>query len=1268
MHLQAGGLRTLTSTSGNVKISAQTGGATVSGGSVVLKAGNGVNLLHSMTLASGSFAFLYGDTNGDGSGTVTVASGATLQTTDNMVKITAADVDLQGSLTCAGTSSTRSVVIQHSTTGEPVYLGTAGSSGVFSLTDAEINRISSAQLVVTGYQDSAEVSYGSVIVQGLTESSTTSFNDAAQAGVGGMVIEATAADKMVTFVGSNAAGCQIQASARKGIHIQGSLTTSGYKKNSAQQLVGLILIADSNADGTGVLTIASGQTVSSSGYYIELSAGGVQLDGSLTAVQSPRAGTTTIEPKQDGRQISLGSEVAGKLSLSGDELQRITTSGLTIGGLKAAHIVVDGLTSSHTQYITGAALLQVTQTSGDTTITFQGSSCYFKGSLIARAENGITVSTTVTTETSDLYLYGDYNKVLKTTDGIHIASGGSLVSGGTLLIESKYGQIDGTAGVTMSAKSHIYLHAAMAMTSGGSVVLNADSDADGTGKFCTFRRITNNAVPTTIKASLLVFKTSGTGSCESDVAVTYSDGSYTADANVAITSAALTVAPSQTGLALAPPTPSPPGTLDVSTTHLALFTAAGLTLGSTGTSTLSVANLVASGCTNGISSILTMMASNTNGAITFSNPYTSSYHALGVVAAGAVTLPTSLGSTLSSVGDVSLSGATLATGSGAALEVSSTRKITLTSTGGFTCGSHATFKSSAGILVASDLTVGSNGVLKLLPDTDNDGSGTLTVDSSKTVTAAANVFVTAADIDLDGAISVSSSGTLLVHNTGTSTTLGLGTATVSSGLKLDNNELSRITLSAGMILQTSTTSGSIETSGVLAADSDAISGVVTLIASQSSVTFSSTSSTFTALHAQAKCGVALQVSLSATTGGIMLDGDSSDGSCATANNGKVTMAADVTISSGAKLTLDGTTAGLTAAGAMTLKAATGVQLNDHLTGAGQSLYIDADSDGAGVGDVALTLAASKTITSGNGAIIITAGDIDLQGSIAAGSGQLTLMTKRSGTTIGLGATAKDCTVTGAELQRMTSTSGLVLGDKVRSGIVVVDGITAAQSNNLNTVTLKSYGATQLSTTRSYFKTVTIDSASSIEMGTGVFLDTSVGAMALTSQSATYANGAQLTSASTITMTVAGSGQTAVAAGALTLSATSVAEATVGVSIVNGMALSGILTVDTTGLFQVSGSDPISSNSDISVTASDVTLSTTSTALSISNNAKLKVYGKLQSYDLSLGVSPASADLHISSAELQKISSAGGIEYTGGSSAGADILVGKRVSFYIECYA
>ena len=43
------------------------------------------------------------------------------------------------------------------------------------------------------------------------------------------------------------------------------------------------------------------------------------------------------------------------------------------------------------------------------------------------------------------------------------------------------------------------------------------------------------------------------------------------------------------------------------------------------------------------------------------------------------------------------------------------------------------------------------------------------------------------------------------------------------------------------------------------------------------------------------------------------------------------MAADVTISSGAKLTMDGTTAGLTAAGAMTLKAASGVHLNDDLT-------------------------------------------------------------------------------------------------------------------------------------------------------------------------------------------------------------------------------------------------------------------------------------------------------------------------------------------------
>ena len=54
--------------------------------------------------------------------------------------------------------------------------------------------------------------------------------------------------------------------------------------------------------------------------------------------------------------------------------------------------------------------------------------------------------------------------------------------------------------------------------------------------------------------------------------------------------------------------------------------------------------------------------------------------------------------------------------------------------------------------------------------------------------------------------------------------------------------------------------------------------------------------------------------------------------------------------------------------------------------------------------------------------------------------------------IGLGATAGNYTLSGAELQNITAT-GLILGDAT-NGSITVNGITAANSNNVSgTVTL-----------------------------------------------------------------------------------------------------------------------------------------------------------------------------------------------------------------------
>jgi hypothetical protein len=134
-----------------------------------------------------------------------------------------------------------------------------------------------------------------------------------------------------------------------------------------------------------------------------------------------------------------------------------------------------------------------------------------------------------------------------------------------------------------------------------------------------------------------------------------------------------------------------------------------------------------------------------------------------------------------------------------------------------------------------------------------------------------------------------------------------------------------------------------------------------------------------------------------------------------------------------------------------LNAKGSVILNDSITTGGGNFTVSTDTDQNGSGT--FTVAAGKTVTTNNGSVSITTRDIDLQGSINAGTGDVTIVTVGA-QTIGLGATAGSLTISGAELQRVTCRN-LTIGNASTPSIDV-DGITAANSANISgTVTLNS---------------------------------------------------------------------------------------------------------------------------------------------------------------------------------------------------------------------
>ncbi len=134
------------------------------------------------------------------------------------------------------------------------------------------------------------------------------------------------------------------------------------------------------------------------------------------------------------------------------------------------------------------------------------------------------------------------------------------------------------------------------------------------------------------------------------------------------------------------------------------------------------------------------------------------------------------------------------------------------------------------------------------------------------------------------------------------------------------------------------------------------------------------------------------------------------------------------------------------AGAQNYAALNDLTLNQSRTISGpMSFTADADNSGAG----SFILLDGVSLNATNNTIDITAADLDLQGnsSLNSGSGLITI-TASAGSHLGLGDTAGDMTISGAELEKISSSGGLTLNTS-GTGQIFVDNIAAANSNNIS---------------------------------------------------------------------------------------------------------------------------------------------------------------------------------------------------------------------------
>jgi len=190
-----------------------------------------------------------------------------------------------------------------------------------------------------------------------------------------------------------------------------------------------------------------------------------------------------------------------------------------------------------------------------------------------------------------------------------------------------------------------------------------------------------------------------------------------------------------------------------------------------------------------------------------------------------------------------------------------------------------------------------------------------------------------------------------------------------------------------------------------------------------------------------------------------MDGDLDD-SALNDNNNDITFAAGTTVSGRSIMTLESTTGAIRPAGAVTLTAGGGMVVHDDLHDSvpNQPLVLNADSEQGGVGT--LTVYPTKSIKTLDGALQLTAWDIDLQdhwvgdqwygSEIDAGTGSVEIFGSKPDQSIGLGLTSQNMHVTDSELVRIKGT-GSVSFTRFGGGAIVVNSVSLKYSTRVDAI-------------------------------------------------------------------------------------------------------------------------------------------------------------------------------------------------------------------------
>jgi hypothetical protein len=914
--LTAVGMMTLDSTTGGIQRSGATSPMTLTSGSGIMISDDFVGASPGTAQALNINA----DSNGSGSGTFTVGAQAEISTTNGILTITAADIDIQSA---GGLSSGTAITNIYPTNERTVGLGL--NTQEMNIEATEVQRISSAGLTIGSTGSAVTQSNKGITVVGLDATVTGTIlgtvtlvatidnsqvvfqttastfhalevqadsailvNANAASSFGQLYLDADYDDSftsdspntlyvaalrtissntLLTLESSAGTGTvyvvnigELTLTAGSGIVIHDTMTGEANAKP-------LVVNSDLDANGSGTLTVETGKTIDSNNSDITITAWDLFLDGTASVTAGTR--TMSIHGSDVGTTIALGVSASAKnMHIDNIELGQLSASnGFVLGGSAAGTIAVNGVQDAKSSNLQPVVTLAAKNALSQVLFEEAGSTFH---ALEVQADNGIIVEKNILTTDGAIYMDGDMENQAETGGSAHNKIGftdGRTVTAATLLtLESSQGHsslyIVNQGTLTLAAGTGIVIHDTMTGAANAKpLVVNSDLDANGSGTLTvsTGKTIDSNNSDITITAWDIDFS-GGLKSGTATLCVHGAQSGQTIGLGASAKNMHITGSEVQR-----------------------ITTAGGLLLGSNQAGDITVDAVQTADSTH-ITGFLTLIALTDDSKVLFNNA-PSSFTSLEVQADDGITISQDVTAT-SDIGSLLFDGDgenlgdtdTVALVDG--ITLTALTKLTLKSNNGDIIPAGAMSLSAAtGVYIHDNIvsTAAANKILTINADNDSTGTnGALTVHSGATISSNDNIVrITAWDFDLDGTIDAGSNTArsfINIHGAETGQTIGIGTSTAD--MHVDATEFSKLT-AKGLVIG-STTSSDLTLLAVNKAQSDDITGIVTLVAGRdgSKVTFDTgTPSTFHALEVQADNGVHMKTDVHITTGSIHLDGD-----------------------------------------------------------------------------------------------------------------------------------------------------------------------------------------------------------------------------------------------------------------------------------------------------------------------------------------------------------------------------------------------------------